>query len=64
MLTFWRSGAYPIALVIFTASILIPLLKIAGAELALRGGHRQGPSVAARRSGKSIGSPSCWAAGR
>jgi paraquat-inducible protein A len=29
MLTFWRSGAYPIALVIFAASILIPLLKIA-----------------------------------
>ncbi len=29
MLTFWRSGAYPIAIVIFTASILIPLLKIA-----------------------------------
>jgi paraquat-inducible protein A len=28
MLTFWRSGAYPIALVIFTASILIPILKI------------------------------------
>lgn len=28
MLTFWRSGAYPIAIVIFTASILIPLLKI------------------------------------
>lgn len=28
MLTFWRTGAYPIALVIFTASILIPLLKI------------------------------------
>ncbi len=28
MLTFWRSRAYPIALVIFTASILIPLLKI------------------------------------
>ena len=28
MLYFWRSGAYPIALVIFTASILIPLLKI------------------------------------
>ncbi len=26
--TFWRQGAYPIALVIFTASILIPLLKI------------------------------------
>jgi paraquat-inducible protein A len=29
MLTFWKSGAYPIAIVIFTASILIPLLKIA-----------------------------------
>ncbi len=29
MLTFWRSEAYPIALVIFIASILIPLLKIA-----------------------------------
>ena len=29
MLTFWRSGAYPIALVIFAASILIPFLKIA-----------------------------------
>ena len=28
MLSFWRSGAYPIAIVIFTASILIPLLKI------------------------------------
>lgn len=28
MLTFWRSGAYPIAIVIFTASILIPMLKI------------------------------------
>lgn len=28
MLYFWNSGAYPIALVIFTASILIPLLKI------------------------------------
>ena len=28
MMTFWRTGAYPIALVIFTASILIPFLKI------------------------------------
>ncbi len=28
MMAFWRQGAYPIALVIFTASILIPLLKI------------------------------------
>lgn len=29
MMSFWESGAYPIAIVIFTASILIPLLKIA-----------------------------------
>lgn len=28
MITFWQTGAYPIALVIFVASILIPLLKI------------------------------------
>jgi len=28
MMSFWRSGAYPIAIVIFTASILIPLVKI------------------------------------
>jgi len=28
MCTFWQTGAYPIAIVIFTASILIPLLKI------------------------------------
>lgn len=28
MITFWRTGAYPLAIVIFCASILIPLLKI------------------------------------
>jgi paraquat-inducible protein A len=28
MMVFWETGAYPIAIVIFTASILIPLLKI------------------------------------
>jgi paraquat-inducible protein A len=28
MVEFWNTGAYPIAIVIFTASILIPLLKI------------------------------------
>lgn len=28
MMYFWKTGAYPIALVIFAASILIPLLKI------------------------------------
>ena len=27
-MAFWRTGAYPIAIVIFTASILIPMLKI------------------------------------
>jgi len=28
MISFWDTGAYPIAIVIFTASILIPFLKI------------------------------------
>ena len=28
MVQFWNTGAYPIAIVIFTASIMIPLLKI------------------------------------
>jgi paraquat-inducible protein A len=28
LVTFWQAGSYPIAIVIFTASILIPLLKI------------------------------------
>ncbi len=28
MITFWKEGAYPIAIVIFSASILIPFLKI------------------------------------
>lgn len=28
MMSFWRTGAYPIAIVIFTASILIPVLKL------------------------------------
>lgn len=28
MVEFWKTGAYPIAIVIFTASIFIPLLKI------------------------------------
>ena len=41
MLWFWRSEAYPIALVIFTASILIPILKIAalGWLCAAASGH-------------------------
>ena len=28
MISFWNDGAYPIAVVIFTASILIPILKV------------------------------------
>ena len=28
LVQFWQSGSYPIAIVIFTASILIPMLKI------------------------------------
>ncbi|MBC7980057.1 MAG: paraquat-inducible protein A [Armatimonadetes bacterium] len=28
LISFWESGSYPIAIVIFTASIMIPLLKI------------------------------------
>lgn len=43
--TFWRQGAYPIALVIFTASILIPLLKmIALAWLCLAASGKLKPS--------------------
>ena len=30
MLVFWREGSYPMAIVIFTASIVIPFLKIVG----------------------------------
>ena len=48
MMTFWRSGAYPIALVIFTASILIPLLKIIALSwLCLAATGRVHPSPAA-----------------
>lgn len=28
VITFWRSGSYPVAIIIFTASVLIPILKI------------------------------------
>ncbi len=48
MMTFWRSGAYPIAIVIFTASILIPFLKIAALSwLCLAATGRVHPSPAA-----------------
>lgn len=47
MMTFWRQGAYPIALVIFTASILIPLLKmIALTWLCLAASGKLKPSPA------------------
>jgi paraquat-inducible protein A len=47
MLTFWRSGAYPIAIVIFTASILIPFLKIIALTwLCLAASGRLHPSPA------------------
>jgi paraquat-inducible protein A len=29
VITFWKEGSYPVAIIIFTASVLIPLLKIA-----------------------------------
>jgi paraquat-inducible protein A len=51
MMTFWRSGAYPIAIVIFTASILIPLLKIVALTwlcLAATGKVRPSPTVLGR----------------
>ncbi len=48
MLSFWESGAYPIALVIFTASILIPFLKIAALSwLCLAATGKVHPSPAA-----------------
>lgn len=39
---FWREGDYPVALIIFTASVLIPLIKvlsIAALSLGARSGH-------------------------
>ncbi len=47
MVTFWRQEAYPIAIVIFTASILIPLLKIVSLSwLCLAASGRLHPSPA------------------
>ncbi len=48
MISFWKTGAYPIALVIFTASILIPFLKIVALTwlcLAASGKLRPSPSM-------------------
>lgn len=48
MIRFWKSGAYPIALVIFTASITIPLLKIVALSwLCLASNGKLRPSPAA-----------------
>ena len=60
---FWKGGAYPIALVILTASIIIPLLKIVALSwLCLAA---SGKSTRRRRFwGGFTGSPSCWAGGR
>lgn len=51
LLSFWRSRSYPIALVIFTASILIPLLKIVSLSwlcLAAKGKLRPTPDMLAK----------------
>lgn len=51
MISFWKSGAYPIALVIFTASIMIPLLKIVALSwlcLAASGKLHPSPEVLGR----------------
>lgn len=51
MMSFWRTGAYPIAIVIFTASILIPLLKIVALSwlcLAATGRVHPSPAVLGR----------------
>lgn len=51
MMSFWRTGAYPIAIVIFTASILIPLLKIVALSwlcLAATGRVHPSPTVLGR----------------
>lgn len=47
MISFWNTGAYPIAIVIFSASILIPILKIAAlAWLCAAASGRVRPSPA------------------
>jgi paraquat-inducible protein A len=51
MITFWKTGAYPIAIVIFTASILIPLLKIVSLTwlcLAASGKVKASPALLAK----------------
>ena len=53
----WSSGSWPLALVVFVASISVPLLKIAAlAFLAARAGR-------SRRYGWCLSSPRCLPAG-
>ena len=44
----WKQGLWAIALVVFTASILIPVLKIAGLCLLLLGARRGAPGQSRR----------------
>lgn len=51
VVTFWNSGSYPVAIIIFTASVLIPLLKVVAlvwlclAARGLVGGSLRGLAV-------------------
>jgi paraquat-inducible protein A len=44
----WRQGLWAIALIVFTASIVIPVLKLAGLAWLLRGARRGDPAQAPR----------------
>jgi len=51
VITFWSMHAYPVAIVIFTASVLIPILKVAALVwlcLAARGAATASPRALAR----------------
>lgn len=51
VVTFWQMKSYPVAIVIFTASVLIPLLKVAALVwlcLAAKGRAKASPAALAR----------------
>lgn len=51
VITFWRTHAYPVAIIIFTASVLIPILKVAALIwlcLAAQRNHRMSPKTLSR----------------
>ncbi len=49
VIQFWQDGDYPVALIIFTASIMIPILKIiALVWLCLAAGHGRRPEATTR----------------